>query len=99
MKVGIYNRWLATLGGGEKYSLSIAEHLSRQHQVMVLSHQEVPKALASERLKLDLSGVEFRTIPDYSSESLKKVSAGFDLFFNAAFMSYFPARSPWSIFL
>lgn len=99
MKVGIYNRWLATLGGGEKYSLSIAEHLSGRHQVTVLSHQEVPKELAAERLKLDLSGVDFGVLPEYAAEELEKVSAGFDLFFNASFMSYFPARAPVNILI
>jgi len=37
-RVGIYNRWLATLGGGEKLSLAIAEHLSKQHDVEVINH-------------------------------------------------------------
>lgn len=99
MKVGLYNRWLPTLGGGEKYSLSVAEHLSRNHQVMVLSHEEVSKDLAAERLKLDLSGVDFCVIPDYSNEELERVSGGFDLFFNASFMCYFPARAPQNIYL
>jgi glycosyltransferase involved in cell wall biosynthesis len=99
MKVGIYNRWLPTLGGGEKHSLAVAEYLSRRHQVMVMSHQEVSKGVASDRLKLDLSGVDFCVIPEYSSDELGKISGGFDLFINASFMSYFPAQARVNIFL
>ena len=67
MRVGIYNRWLATLGGGEKYDLTIAECLSHHHQVEVLSHRRVDKAYAAERLQVDLSQVEFVILPNRSA--------------------------------
>ena len=44
MKVGMYNRWLTTLGGGEKYSLAIAQLLSQNHDVHVISHLPVSQA-------------------------------------------------------
>ncbi len=51
MRVGLYNRWLATLGGGEKLGLSVAEYISQFHQVTVISHKPVSREVAAERLK------------------------------------------------
>ena len=99
MKVGMYNRWLATLGGGEKHSLAVAEFLSRDCEVKVMSHQEVSKEAASSRLKLDLSRVEFCPIPECTAEELGKISGRFDLFINASFMSIFPVHAPMNICL
>ncbi|MBI5033449.1 MAG: glycosyltransferase [Chloroflexi bacterium] len=89
MRVGIYNRWLATLGGGEKYSLAIAEFLARNHAVQVISHRPVSNALASERLNLDLANVEFVTIPDRPTVELASITADFDFFINASFLDMF----------
>ena len=97
MRVGIYNRWLATLGGGEKYSLSIAEHLSYQHEVHVISHKPVPKALAEERLNLDLSRVEFKFIPEQPSTELEKITDDYGFFINSSFMDFFPSRAGKSV--
>ncbi len=90
MRVGIYNRWLATLGGGEKHSLAIAETLSQEHQVEVITHTPVQKSLVEERLNLDLSRVAFVTLPDRASIEMAPVSADYDLFVNASYMDFFP---------
>ena len=46
MKIGIYNRSLPTLGGGERHSLSLAEHLSHNHDTTFISHEKVtPEAV------------------------------------------------------
>lgn len=90
MRIGIYNRWLATLGGGEKHSLAIAEKLSQDHHVEVITHNPVQKSLAEERLNLDLARVEFVTIPDRHSIEMAPVSAEYDLFINASYMDFFP---------
>jgi len=90
MRVGLYNRWLATLGGGEKHCLAIAETLSKDHQVEVITHNPVQKALAEERLNLDLSRVAFITIPDRHSIEIAPVTANYDLFINASYMDFFP---------
>ncbi|MDD2695464.1 MAG: glycosyltransferase family 4 protein [Anaerolineales bacterium] len=90
LRVGIYNRWLATLGGGEKYSLSIAEHLSQRHQVEVLSPAATSKALAAERLNLDLSRVAFTQLKECTPEEMASLTADYDLFINSSFMDFFP---------
>lgn len=97
MRVGIYNRWLATLGGGEKYSLTIAEYLSRAHDVTVITHRPVSKELAASRLNLDLSRVEFLNIPDRPAMELAPLTADYDLFISASFLDMFPSRAPINV--
>jgi len=98
-RIGIYNRWLATLGGGEKTSLGIAEYLSRRFAVEVFSPQVVSRDLAGERLHLDLSRVQFTMIPDRSLLELPQLTHNYDLFINASHMDYFPSFAPLSALL
>ena len=51
MRTGLYNRHLATLGGGERYSLSIAAELGRHGPVDVISHSVVSRDAIAERLR------------------------------------------------
>ncbi len=97
MKIGIYNRWLHTLGGGEKHSLAIASFLSNQNEVEVISHKEVRKSDAEERLNLDLSKVKFVFIPDLPVEFLPEITSSYDLFINSSFMDFFPSYSSKSL--
>ncbi|MBN2549202.1 MAG: glycosyltransferase [Anaerolineales bacterium] len=99
MRVGMYNRWLATLGGGEKLGLSIAETISQKYPVTVITHQPVSKDEAARRLSLDLSRIEFLTIPDRLAEEMTPVTEGYDLFICASFMDYFPSRAGKSALL
>jgi glycosyltransferase involved in cell wall biosynthesis len=99
MKVGIYNRWLATLGGGEKLSLAIAEYLSKQHDVEVINHNAVSKQLAAERLNLDLSRVNFLNIPDRPASEITQITKDYNLFINASHLDYFPSLAEKSVAL
>lgn len=101
MRVGIYNRWLFTLGGGEKYGLTIAECLSRNHSVDVITHKPVSKEVAEQRLNLDLSRVEFVHIPERPSIEIAPLTSKYDLFICASFLDLFPtlaAKSAMVIF-
>jgi len=98
-RVGIYNRWLATLGGGEKLSLAIAEHLSKQHDVEVINHKPVSKQLAAERLNLDLSRVKFINISDRPASEITQITKDYDLFINASHIDYFPSLADKSVAL
>jgi len=93
MRVGIYNRWLAPLGGGEKHSLSIAEYLSQNHQVSVLSHTPVSKERAESKLNLDLSRIEFLAIPERLAIEITPITQEYDFFLTTSFMDYFPSRA------
>ncbi len=98
-RVGMYNRWLTTLGGGEKYSLNIAEYLSRFHHVEIISHKPVSKDFAAERLHLDLGNIEFKFIPELSSIELPQITKDYDLFINASYMDYYPSLAKLSAYI
>ncbi len=93
MKIGIYNRWLPTLGGGERYSLSIAAHLAKDNAVTVLSHEAIDPALIRDRLALDVSRVHFQVIPHASNHDLAAQTASYDFFVNASNWDFFPSQA------
>ena len=95
----MYNRWLATLGGGEKLGLTVAEYLSKKHPVTVISHKPVDKDLAASRLSLDLSNVNFEFIPERLAPEITPITADYDLFINASFLDFFPSLAPISVYL
>jgi len=39
VKVGIYNRWLHTMGGGERYTVIAAQALAGENQVELITHR------------------------------------------------------------
>lgn len=96
MRIGIYNRWLKTLGGGEKHSLAIAEYLSQKHSVEVINHQSVEKESAENRLNLDLSRVNFKTIPECMASEITPITSEYDLFVNASYLDFFPSQAKYS---
>ena len=94
MRVGIYNRWLSTLGGGEKHSLEIAAWFARSHQVEYLNHGGVDATRISDTLAVDVSNIDFRSIPELPSLGLSPISRDYDVFINASFMDFFPSLAP-----
>jgi len=68
MKAAIYSPYLDTLGGGEKYMMTIAESLSSKYSIDVLLDTNLQdrtdlKKLLSERFNLDLDKVNFIAAP------------------------------------
>ena len=62
MKVGVFSPYLNTMGGGERYLLSVAQFfLSRKHQVNLFWPDSSILSQAQDRFGLDLSGV--RVVP------------------------------------
>ena len=61
MKIGIFDPYLDTLGGGEKYMLTIAKSLSKTHDVSIFWDTDIEsiKKLALDRFGFDLSSVLF----------------------------------------
>ena len=98
-RVGVYNRWLTTLGGGEKYSLSIASYIGRFHDVEVISHKPIPKEKVAERLDLDLSNISLKFIPELSVIELPQITKEYDLFINASFMDFYPSLAKLSAYI
>lgn len=62
MKIGIFNPYLPTMGGGEKYLLTAAAFLSKKNRVFIFwepSDEEKIKKQALEKFNLDMSSVTF----------------------------------------
>lgn len=57
MKVGIFDPYLDTLGGGERYVFTIASCLSRDYQVYIFWDDHLIVKKAQDRFSLDLSSV------------------------------------------
>lgn len=67
MKIAIYDPYLDTMSGGEKYMLSIAQHLSKDHEITILwpeDKKEVIVQKAAARFSIDLSTFCFESLFD-----------------------------------
>ncbi len=60
MKIGIYDPYLDDLGGGEKYMMTIAECLSKNHDVSVFWDNQKDLDGLLQRFSLDLSKVSLK---------------------------------------
>lgn len=58
MRIGVFDPYLDTLGGGEKYMLTAAWYLSQKHEVSVLWDHEGVLEKGAKRFNLDLSRVK-----------------------------------------
>jgi glycosyltransferase involved in cell wall biosynthesis len=93
--VGIYNRWLATMGGGEQVMGAIARSLSRHNKVEILSHVPVDLNELRDHLGMDLRGIPLRIVPyEPGYHSIKLASADYDLFVNCSHLDIFAAQAP-----
>jgi len=101
IKIGVYDRYLSTLGGGERYSCKIAEVLSRQKEYSVDLVTDIYEDLkkVSERLNLDLSRVSLKVFPFLSEEYAKKITSYYDIFINATYLSSLSAYGRKNLYL
>lgn len=88
MKAVIYDKWLSSLGGGEVVACNMAQALRRKgYKVLFVAGKKVSKSNIFEKLKVNVSGIEFIEI--WNDEiKLKKIVEGSDLFINTTFMDY-----------
>ncbi len=59
MRFGFYSPYLDTFGGGERYMLTLASHLSKNHMVDIFWDDPMIKAPLSRFLKIDLAQTKF----------------------------------------
>ncbi len=81
MRIGIFDPYLDDLGGGEKYMVSIAEYLSRSHEVDFFWEDRDDIKKISERFSLDISKinlVENIFSPNYPFLKRLKKSLNYD---------------------
>jgi len=62
MKIGFYNPYFDGLGGGERYTLTIASHWSKTHEVVLFWDDPNIVGLAEKRFGIDLTNV--RVVPN-----------------------------------
>ncbi len=98
MKVGLYNRWVRTAGGGEKHSLALAELLRERADVDVIAPEPADLVAMGDRLRLRLDGVRMRLVED-DPAAVSRASADYDLFINATFMRLPASRAKRSMLL
>lgn len=59
MKIGFWSPYLDTFGGGERYVLTLASHLSQKEEVHIFWDDSTIKAPLSRFLKIDLAKAKF----------------------------------------
>lgn len=100
MRAAIYDRFWQSMGGGERHCGMIAQLLSQSGvEVDLIGHRRVPFEELSDRLALDLSKVSMVITPDRGEEALAEMSADYDLFVNASYMSRVVSRAKRSAYL
>ena len=86
MRIGIYDRFWSTAGGGERVAAGMAEALAGDHDVELIGYEPVDLADLSGRLNVDLSGVGVRVVPE-EPRSVEWASGDYDVFVNATYTS------------
>lgn len=99
MRIGIYNRFLDTLGGGERYMVTIARLLAKVADVEVISQNPVSEETICARLGIDLGNASLVTLEDPSVEAAALASAKYDLFINASHLDPVWSQAPRSVLL
>lgn len=74
MRLGFYSPYLDTFGGGERYVLTLASHLSKKEKVEIFWDDAAVKAPISKFLKIDLSKTHF-TQNIFKSKKISRVLA------------------------
>ncbi|MBI4448084.1 glycosyltransferase family 4 protein [Candidatus Woesearchaeota archaeon] len=93
MRVCVYDWALHSFGGGQKFDCKIAEHLSKKHDVDLLTLFPVEKKVLEKAYNINLSKVNIKWVykkkccPAYlkmlSVCQVSKLSANYDVFINA----------------
>lgn len=100
-KIGIYDRYLSTAGGGERYSCKIAEVLSERKgfEVDLITDIFADLKEVSGRLNLNLDRVNLKVFPFISEDYAERVTKKYDLFINATYLSSLSAYGKRNIYL
>ena len=98
MKVAILDPYLDTLGGGERYLLSIAEYYSKNHAVDIFWPDQSLRTKIKQRFQMSISQVQFREYPLNAIDRYSLFSQ-YDLFFYATDGSLFYSPAKKSILL
>jgi glycosyltransferase involved in cell wall biosynthesis len=100
-KIAIYDRYLSTVGGGERYSCKIAQALSSVpgYSVDLVTDIYADAGSISRRLNLDLSKVELKVFPYISDDYIRGFTEKYHLFINATYLSALPSYGGKNIYV
>ena len=97
VRIGVYNLYWHTFGGGEQQAGGIVDALTGEHQVELLGPRPFDLDTARERLGVRFDNVSFRRVPgDEAGDSL--VSADYDVFINHTYRSTVASLAQRSIY-
>lgn len=98
-KVAIYDKWLSTLGGGEKVATVMAETLAKNgYDVDLISSFDVDKAQIEDKMGVDLKKVKIIPWYERSYSKLLPKTKKYDLFINVTYLDHLPSGAKKSIF-
>jgi glycosyltransferase involved in cell wall biosynthesis len=90
MRVGVYSRWIDTLGGGEQTLGAFAATLSEQHDVELITHEAPDWSRFQDTLGFDLADVPVRVVPEDGDHyrPVQDASREYDLFVNCSYLDH-----------
>ncbi len=99
MKIGIYDKWLNTLGGGEKVASTMAELFSnRGYKTYLIGNSEISKKGIEDKMGVDLSKVNLLTWFERSYDKLSPKTKNFDIFVNVTYLDHLPSKAKRSFY-
>lgn len=87
-KIGIYNMYWSTLGGGEKHLGEFAAALSDRHEVTLITpDQNFDVTTLQKRLEINISRLNVMLMMSDEEDYIEQLTSQFDLFVNGTYMS------------
>lgn len=99
MEIAVYNKWLDSLGGGEKVTLVMAEALNKKgYDVSILSTFTSNLNLLESKMGVDLRGIKMVALKEKSYSKIAERTKEYDLFINTSFLDVQPSKAKHSIY-
>lgn len=95
-RIGIYNRYWNTRGGGEAHALFVAAYLARFDIVELMSDLDFDLVTLGSYFNVDVSRFRKRLLPSTLTEA---VTAEYDVFVNSTYMDETPSAAKHSFFI
>ena len=94
----VYDRFLSTLGGGERYACSYAMALrDRGVRTTFVADELVDPSEVGERLRVNVDGISFEVADASRSGEISHLSGGADLFVNLSYLTNYVPLSTHSL--
>jgi glycosyltransferase involved in cell wall biosynthesis len=99
MKIGIFNRYWSTMGGGEQNAGSYAAYFAKEHEVELIGIEHFDVEHLSKILgKSEIAGLPVRVIGTHATAATE-VSSEYDLFISHSYLSDDYSLAPRSIYV